>query len=106
MEVYTAVYDQGLQTVIPARPLIIDASWEEQFPVGKNLCFFGNGMAKCRSILEKHPLSVFMDDIRPSAVHMVRLGEEKFQNGEFENTAYFEPFYLKEFQAGKSKNAG
>ena len=45
-----------------------------------------------------------MEDIHPWAVNMIPLVEEAFAAGKFEDTAYFEPFYLKEFQATVAKN--
>ena len=64
--------------------------------------FFGNGAGKCKAVIQ-HPNAIFIDGIEPLAKHMVPLAERKFLRGEFEDTAYFEPFYLKEFIAGTPK---
>ena len=45
----------------------------------------------------------FIEDIHPLAVNMIPLSEQAFAAGKFEDTAYFEPFYLKEFQATVAK---
>ena len=63
----------------------------------ENIVFFGNCMQKCRSILEKIPGAEFLENIYPSAQFMSDLSFEKFKSAKFEDTAYFEPYYLKEF---------
>ena len=60
--------------------------------------FFGNGAAKCKKIII-HRNAYFVDDFEPSAKSMAMLSLHEFNNRKFENTAYFEPFYLKDFVA-------
>ncbi|MCX6292667.1 MAG: tRNA (adenosine(37)-N6)-threonylcarbamoyltransferase complex dimerization subunit type 1 TsaB, partial [Bacteroidetes bacterium] len=67
----------------------------------KVIYFFGDGAEKCKTILAHHPNAIFVDDVFPSASSMISMAEEKFRNKDFENVALFEPFYLKEFAAGK-----
>ena len=55
-------------------------------------------MDKCRQVLS-HPNAYFLDEIYPHAAALAALSEEKYQEKQFENLAYFEPFYLKEFVA-------
>ena len=104
MEVYAAVYDRALRAVRPVQPDIVDADtymqWLDEHPVW----FFGNGMPKCREILGAHPNAHFIDDIHPLAKHMAPLAERRFLRGETVDVAYFEPFYLKEFQATTPRN--
>lgn len=99
MEVYAALYDRALHAVRPVQADIIDeqtyAEWLEQRPVW----FFGNGMPKCREILAAHPGAHFIEDISPLAQYMAPLAERRLIEGRVADTAYFEPFYLKEFQA-------
>ena len=64
---------------------------------------FGNGAAKCRDVIA-HPNAIFVDDIVPLARHMAPLAEQALARGEVADTAYFEPFYLKEFMATKPKD--
>lgn len=103
MEVYAAIYDVNLKTVRETSADIVDAetyaSWLEK---GK-VCFFGNGAAKCREVITS-PNALFIDNIHPLAVNMITLSEKAFAESQFEDVAYFEPFYLKEFQATIAKN--
>lgn len=103
MEVYAAVYDRALREKRAVQPDVVDAEtylpWLEQGPV----CFFGNGAAKCREVIS-HPNALFINDINPLAKHMLPLAEQAMARQEFQDVAYFEPFYLKEFIATKSKN--
>lgn len=103
MEVYAAIYDVNLKTVRETSADIVDAdtyaSWLEK---GK-VCFFGNGAAKCREVIVS-PNALFIDNIHPLAINMVTLSEKAFAESKFEDVAYFEPFYLKEFQATIAKN--
>ncbi|MFO7614854.1 MAG: tRNA (adenosine(37)-N6)-threonylcarbamoyltransferase complex dimerization subunit type 1 TsaB [Bacteroidales bacterium] len=100
MEVYSALYDQGLH---PVREILAEIITEESFTEelrDHTVVFAGDGAAKCKPLLQNHPNAVFLDDFRPSAKFMIPLAEEKFRRQQFENTAYFEPFYLKDFIPG------
>ena len=103
MEVYSAVYDRALQEVRPIGADIVDAdtymSYLEEHPV----YFFGNGAMKCQSVIQ-HKNAHFLDGIVPLAKWMFPLAERSLHLGEKQDVAYFEPFYLKEFVAIKSKN--
>jgi len=103
MEVYAAIYDRSLKEVRTVQADIVDDKtylpWLEQGPV----CFFGNGAAKCREVIA-HPNALFIDQVEPLAKYMLPLAEQAMAREEFEDVAYFEPFYLKEFIATKSKN--
>ena len=65
--------------------------------------FFGNGAAKCKEVI-KHPNARFVDDIEPLARWMFPLADREYMNESFQDVAYFEPFYLKEFVATVAKN--
>ena len=65
--------------------------------------FFGNGSGKCKEVIN-HPNAIFLDGIAPLACNAAPLAEQRLRRGEIASTAYFEPFYLKEFQATKPKN--
>ena len=103
MEVYAAVYDRALHELRPVGADIVDAhtydEWLERGPV----CFFGNGSDKCRQVIT-HPNAIFVEGIKPLARNMAPLAERALARGETADTAYFEPFYLKEFIATKPKN--
>ena len=98
MEVYAAIYDRALRTVRPIGADIVDENsyleYLEQHPV----YFFGDGASKCREKIT-HPNAHFLPDIVPLAKYMGPLAEKAVANGRYEDVAYFEPFYLKEFVA-------
>ena len=102
MEVYAAIYDRALRPVRDIAADIVDENAYREFLETKPVYFFGNGAAKCAQSL-KHPNAHFIDDIRPLASMMCPLAEKAVAEGKFEDVAYFEPFYLKEFVAGKPK---
>lgn len=102
MEVYTALYNKECKRVNSVEAKIIDENAFTQELEQQAIYFCGNGSQKCESTII-HDNAHFVNDITPLAENMVPLSEAKFQNKEFENVAYFEPFYLKEFQAMTSK---
>ncbi len=99
MEVFAAIYDQANNQVREVRADIIDDNIYSDFLKHKVL-FFGDGALKCKNVI-KHPNAYFLDGIFPSARHMGSYGFKKFVNQEFEDIAYFEPYYLKDFVVGK-----
>ena len=66
----------------------------------KKVLFFGDGSNKCKDVLTSGN-AYFIDDFPPSATYMGILSLEKYNNKDFEDVAYFEPFYLKDFAVGK-----
>lgn len=105
MEVYNAVFDSRLKKVQETRASIIDEdAFREQLKDDK-IIFFGDGAAKCSSII-RSPNALFLEDVWPSATGMLREAESCFKNNQFADLAYFEPFYLKDFVAGKPKVKG
>lgn len=101
MEVYTALFDrQGNQLTETEAKVIDDTSFEEL--KGKKIIFVGDGAEKCQEILS-HLNATFVQAF-PSAKDMIRVSEEKFTQKSFEDVAYFEPYYLKDFVAGKKKS--
>ena len=105
MEVYCAVYDENLAELEPVSAKVMDENSFSELLKEKRVYFFGDGAAKCKPLLSHHPNAVFMDDLFTSAAAMIELAEEKFLRRDFENVALFEPFYLKEFVAGKKGTA-
>ena len=102
MEVYMQLFDAGLNQLQSVSAEIIDEqSFSSELEKGK-VAFFGDGGAKCKEIIQ-HPNAVFLDDFKTSASGMIALAEAKFSNQQFEDVAYFEPYYLKDFVAGKPK---
>lgn len=102
MEVYTQRFDATLNELQPVSAEIIDEhSFNSELEKGK-VAFLGDGAAKCKEVIN-HANTVFLDDFKPSAQGMIALAESKFAHQEFEDVAYFEPYYLKDFVAGKPK---
>lgn len=105
MEVYSAVFNSKHKQLRETRAEIIDGTSFANFLNEGLVYFFGPGAVKCKGVIT-HPNAVFVpEEILPSAKYMVALSEEKFTKGMFEDVAYFQPFYLKDFaMAGKSFN--
>ncbi len=103
MEVYTALYDTAGTRVKDITAEIIDNDSFKDYLDERKIIFFGDGSGKCRDTL-KHPNAVFIEGIYPSACYMAQLSFKAFAEKIFEDTAYFEPFYLKDFLATTPKN--
>lgn len=103
MEVYSAVYDRSLREVRAIGADIVTADTYLPFLAEHPVYFFGNGAAKCQSVIQ-HPNAHFIEGIVPLAKWMFPLAERALHLGETRNVAYFEPFYLKDFVAIKSKS--
>lgn len=102
MEVYTAVFDGNGKQISHIEAKILDENTFQEF-TDKKIAFVGDGVEKSKEILNL-PKAEFLEGIHPSAKQMIHLAEKKFNQKEFEDVAYFEPFYLKEFITGKSSN--
>lgn len=102
MEVYAALYDRALKPVRGIGADIVDASTYREFLDRGPVYFFGDGAGKCQKEI-LHPNAHFLPDICPQARYMGPLAEKAVALGRFEDVAYFEPFYLKEFIASKPK---
>ena len=102
MEVYSALYDRSLKTVREVKADVVDTDtyrqWLDECPV----YFFGNGAQKCMETIQ-HPNAHLIEGIEPLAKWMQPLAEKRFLNDQFEDVAYFVPFYLKDFVAIKPK---
>ena len=94
MEVYTAIYNPGLEEVMPPLALILDATSFDDVQGGPIICF-GSGSAKFRTIAPKDRFEFI--ELQNEAASLAHLAYEKFQKGEFADLAYAEPLYLKEF---------
>lgn len=103
MEVYSAVYDRALKCVVDINAVIVDENSYKELLDNQPVVFFGNGASKCKEVI-KHKNAIFIDDIVPLAKHMLPLAEKKWATENFEDVAYYEPFYLKDFVAIKAKN--
>ncbi|MDG5799314.1 tRNA (adenosine(37)-N6)-threonylcarbamoyltransferase complex dimerization subunit type 1 TsaB [Marinilabiliaceae bacterium ANBcel2] len=102
MEVYSALYSINLKEVKKIKAEIID---EKSYSHTNNKIYFaGNGVDKCREVIQSRDV-FFLTGIDPLASSMCRLATEKYDNKQFADVAYFEPFYLKNFIATHSKKS-
>jgi tRNA threonylcarbamoyladenosine biosynthesis protein TsaB len=101
MEVYMAVYDAYLRKLEPVEPRVIESNPFLKYLKEKRVFFLGDGVKKLREILY-HPNSVFLDKFN-SATSVGEIAYRKFEERVFEDIAYFEPNYLKEFRVVASK---
>ncbi len=97
MEVYCALYDYNGDLVLPTEAKIMDehsfANELSQHPI----YFFGDGAAKCSNALSAQSNAIIVDGFINSAADMCAIAYHKFMAKKFEDVAYFEPLYLKEF---------
>lgn len=100
MEVYTQLFNSRVEAESEVSAEIITAaSFAELQQDGRPFVIFGNGAKKCVELLE----GAVWVDIAPSARGLARLAERAFEQQQFEDIAYFEPFYLKDFVVTTSK---
>ena len=102
MEVYTAIYNSKGEIQKDISAEIINGESYSEYLENQTVCFFGNGSDKCRETIT-HPNARFILNVVPLAENMIKLANISFENNKFEDVAYFEPFYLKEFQATTPK---
>ncbi len=103
MEAYTAVFDSSYRKVREVKAEILDERSFNAYLEKNKVFFTGDAVTKARDVIE-HPNAVFTRHFYPSAKDMLVPFYEKWQAKAFEDTAYFEPFYLKDFIAKKKKN--
>ncbi len=102
MEVYAALYDRSLKSVRSVSADIVDGETYKQWLDEHPIYFFGNGAQKCMETIN-HPHAHLIENIEPLAKWMQPLAEKRFLNEQYEDVAYFVPFYLKDFVAIKPK---
>ncbi len=100
MEVYSQIFDEKLKEVRGIEAQIIDEN--SFFASTQKMFIFGDGAKKCLSVLSNSNIH-FLPDIQTSAQWMIPFSEEQFNAKAFEDVAYFEPFYLKDFIGGPKK---
>lgn len=96
MEVYTAAFDENYHAVEEISAKIIDESSFDNLLRQRKVYFAGDGADKCATIIT-HPNAVFLNHLYPSADEMSVVSFQKYTDKNFEDVAYFEPYYLKEF---------
>ena len=101
MEVYSAIFDANHNKIMEVQAEILT---EDSYPEMKEtLYFIGDCQEKCKTVLSKSNFHFLPKIVFPSANEMSFLSYEKFTKNQFEDVAYFEPFYLKDFLIAKPK---
>ena len=101
MEVYAAVFDANLNKVNDTSAMVIDENSFEDLRKDHRLWLFGDGAPKLSELFENQEKINIIKGFKPSAAYMRVLAEQALQKQQFVDVAYFEPFYLKDFIAGK-----
>jgi len=98
MEVYSAIYDSSLTEIRKIEAEIIDENSYTDLLEENKLIIFGDGAEKCKEVL-RHPNISIDEKFQLSSKFMADISNEKYKQKRFEDVAYFEPFYLKDFVA-------
>lgn len=102
MEVYYSVLSAKGETVKEISAEIIREDSFSDFPESVRILFFGDGASKCKQVIKRENIS-FIDEFRISASFMYEPAIKSFREKAFEDVAYFEPFYLKDFITSRPK---
>lgn len=102
MEVYAQLFDRALNEVRPIQADVVDADTYKSYLDERPVYFFGNGAEKCIEVIN-HPNAHLIKNVEPLAKNMFPLVEKRMMNEQFEDVAYFVPFYLKDFVAKTPK---
>ena len=101
MEVYAAIFDANLNKIHDTEAMVIDENSFADLRQNHRLWLFGDGAPKLSKLFENQKHISIVDGFKPSAAYMRTLAEEALKERHFVDVAYFEPFYLKDFVAGK-----
>jgi len=101
MEVYAAIFDADLNKIKDTAALVIDENSFEDLRKNHHLWLFGDGAPKLKKVFENQLNVSIIDGFKPSAAYMLPLADKALRERDFVDVAYFEPFYLKDFVAGK-----
>lgn len=105
MEVYTCVLNHKLEELEPVTPVVVDETFQAERLAQQPIIFFGSGAAKLKLLKADTPQALFIEDVLPSAIPIGKLALVKYEQQEFEDVAYYEPFYLKDvYITSGSKN--
>ena len=102
MEVYSQFFDRALKEVRSINADIVENNTYDDILAQQPVYFFGNGAEKCHEVLTHHNAHI-IEGIVPLAKNMYPLAEKRMANEQFEDLAYFVPFYLKDFFAKEAK---
>jgi tRNA threonylcarbamoyladenosine biosynthesis protein TsaB len=106
MEVYAALYDQALNEILAPVAEIINAESFAGYFKEHQIIFAGDGAEKCCEMFAQQSRALFRSWPLPLAQYMIAPSEQSLSGENFEDLAYFEPYYLKDFVAGKPRVKG
>jgi tRNA threonylcarbamoyladenosine biosynthesis protein TsaB len=101
MEVFTAVFNGKGERIKPTSAEIIDENSFSDLLKTNKVLFFGDGAVKCSEVLGSNTNAEIIPGFINSARYITKKATEKYEAKDFEDVAYFEPYYLKDFIAGK-----
>jgi tRNA threonylcarbamoyladenosine biosynthesis protein TsaB len=96
MDAYVAVYDSNLNEIEPAACLTLANEFENKLKTLGRIYIGGNAMEKCKKLFSLYTVT-YTESVSCDSRNMVQLSRRKYHEAAFENTAYFEPHYMKEF---------
>lgn len=103
-EVYTALLNAELKEILPDQAMILEEhSFRESLEKNK-IIFFGSGAAKWQTLLGENANALFLESVIPTGEAVSELAWQKFQAAQFEDVAYYEPFYVKEVHITMAKD--
>jgi tRNA threonylcarbamoyladenosine biosynthesis protein TsaB len=103
MEVYMALFDFSGQRIQNDVALVVGPDTFLSVPSSRSMIFLGSGASKCRDLVTLKN-AFWLDGMYPSATSMAVNSYRLFQEGRYEDIAYFEPHYLKDFITTTSQN--
>lgn len=102
MEVYSAIFDANYEILREIKAEVLEEDSFSEYLESNKVQFIGSGVEKTENLIQ-HSNAIFIENKFPSASTMHFLSNKKYKKGDFEDVAYFEPYYLKDFIAIKSK---
>lgn len=105
LEVYTCLLTHELKEVEPIAPVVLDEHTFKEKLVTQPIIFFGSGAAKYKEMVNTEANVLFVDGVLPNAKTIGALALPKYEQKQFEDVAYYEPFYLKDVYITSAKKA-
>lgn len=101
MEVYCCMMDSDNLLVLPVQAMVLNEDSFNEFLDHRPILFSGDGSEKCKELLKSSKNAFFIENLYPSAKNIGFMAFDQYERSSFEDPAYFEPFYLKEFVSSK-----
>jgi tRNA threonylcarbamoyladenosine biosynthesis protein TsaB len=105
MEVYTAIYNNKLEVIEPVHALVVTKDAFVTYS-DKEIVYFGDGASKCNELFSENDNFQFLGNVSLSGLAVCMIAQDDYSKGNFADVAYCEPFYLKDFIAGKPRVKG